>query len=77
MMDDPRLSPRPPWLIVRDATTPPPGSPAARLLREHLRHGSAARREAAAFALALTQPAAARAIADFFAVRRTGAARGE
>lgn len=44
---------------------PAVASPAQRLLHEHLSHGSAARREAAAFALALTQPAAAAAVRAF------------
>jgi hypothetical protein len=73
--------PRPPWLARRGTMTvaPPAGSgnpaalsetPARKLLRDHLQHGVVGRREAAAFALALTQPEAARAIADFFASRR-------
>ena len=44
---------------------PVAASPAQRLLHEHLRHGSRARREAAAFALALTQPEAAAAVRAF------------
>ena len=39
---------------------------AAKLLREHLARGSRARRQAAAFALALTQAEAVVAIAAFF-----------
>ena len=61
-----------PWLGVSGETpvpeTPAAGadpSPAQRLLHAHLSHGSRARREAASFALALTQPAAAAAVRSF------------
>jgi len=79
--------PRPPWFLFRTPTpeTPqnfaaepsPLDTPATRLLRAHLQHGCRARREAAAFALVLTQPAAACAIRDFFTARRSGAGREE
>jgi hypothetical protein len=68
-----------PWLRG-DAPAPAPelpplpaaAPPAQRLLHEHLRHGSRARREAAAFALALTQPAAAEAVRAFLNKKKTG-----
>lgn len=79
-MNDSAQPPRPHWLGIRGApqAAPPveagaslelPATPARLLLRDHLHHGAAARREAAAFALALTQPEAARAIAAFFTSR--------
>ena len=78
---------RPPWLFSRSVTSSsppaldtaelaPPETPAVRLLLAHLQHGSVARREAAAFALVLTRPEPARAIADFFTARRSGPGRG-
>jgi hypothetical protein len=73
----PLAPPRPPWRGSPGAAAPaaaprptPGGDPARRLLREHLAHGGRARREAAAFALALSRPAAAEAIAAFFSRRK-------
>jgi hypothetical protein len=68
-MNGPPASPRPPWRGAAGTAAesrPPEQHPARRLLAEHLAHGGRARREAAAFALVLTRPAAAEAIAAFF-----------
>lgn len=64
-----RLEPLP---VPELSGLPVTATPAQRLLHAHLSHGSRARREAAAFALALTQPEAAAAVRAFFNRKKVG-----
>ena len=71
MENIPWLTPHPNYSSQKIPVLPVAATPAQQLLHAHLCRGSRARREAATFALALTQPAAAAAVRAFLNRNKT------